>query len=304
MRTRHSLSLRAFTLIELLVVVAIIAILASLLLPTLTSAKARAHDAVCKNNLRQIGIGLHVYTGDFGGAYPPGYSLENRKMWYRTIEGHVGAKYPENNVKANSPVRRTTGTFVCPAYNAVNGIFVDQVGAQFESEPLGAYGYNVDGLAIYNLTVKTVAKGLGSWQRSDGPTVVRLPPTRDSELVNPADLIALGDSFIESPYDDGGAIFSISAGVKAPFNSAIGFPTLDFGLVFRPRSTGATAEQRAWDTAILNRRHRATFNIGFADGHIERIKYEALFKVRGRGPRAQRWAVDNQPHLAMLQAAP
>jgi prepilin-type N-terminal cleavage/methylation domain-containing protein len=66
MRTRQgSFGNKGFTLIELLVVIAIIAILAALLLPALSRAKTAAHTAACRSNLRQWGLALNMYLGDY-----------------------------------------------------------------------------------------------------------------------------------------------------------------------------------------------------------------------------------------------
>ena len=76
-----------FTLIELLVVVAIIAILASLLLPALTRAKKTAHIAGCVSNLKQMGVSILVYASDHQDDMPLIYE---RYYWAPLQRGFVG----------------------------------------------------------------------------------------------------------------------------------------------------------------------------------------------------------------------
>lgn len=73
-----------FTLIELLVVVSLIGILASLLMPSLSNARAKAQKAVCMSNLKQAGIAIMIYSGDGDGIIATNLMVNtatNRNMW-------------------------------------------------------------------------------------------------------------------------------------------------------------------------------------------------------------------------------
>lgn len=59
-------------MIELLVVIAIVGILAALLMVAVSNAKGRAQRIQCLNNVRQLGIGVHLFTSD-NGVYPLAY---------------------------------------------------------------------------------------------------------------------------------------------------------------------------------------------------------------------------------------
>ena len=162
-----------FSLVELLVVIAVIAVLASLLLPVLSAAKRRAHDTVCIGNLRQLGLAGQMYwnDNDHRAFSYRGESVDGGDMfWFGWLErGGEGARRFDLAKGALQRYLGSGGVETCPSLAYVDSRFkLKAKGAAF------GYGYNLHlagGLAEPGVRIDRLAKPDGTVFLADAAQV-------------------------------------------------------------------------------------------------------------------------------------
>jgi len=154
-----------FSLLELLVVIAVIAILAALLFPAISSAKAKARRTVCMNGLRQINLGLRMYSNDSDDASPntPG---TNRSASLENFINFTGyKKLMKNNVGLKGASSPQDKLFACPAdafYYGAQG-YVPQGFHEQSFSDYSSYGFNAGATnPIYSTRTGLAARKISS----------------------------------------------------------------------------------------------------------------------------------------------
>jgi len=145
-RTDRS-SHQGFTLIELLVVIAIIAILAAMLLPALSKAKAKAKQAYCYNNLKQMGLAMHMYGDENNGKVPRG----NEPFWWQVFIPYLGG------IKASRDEYGRVRVYTCPGYPDKRQVMCYVVNAWTFSSTSDKTGSEIEGLQSLSRIQRPVA---------------------------------------------------------------------------------------------------------------------------------------------------
>jgi len=230
--------LSGFTLIELLVVIAIIAILASILFPVFARARENARRAACLSNLKQIGLGIQMYTQDYDEklvsyAYPP------------SVQGDPGTYGWQ---VALMPYVKSTQLFVCPSATKIStyaSASCDPTHVSTTSTGAGSYGYNYAFLGNY-----TRADGIHNVLNDISLAAVTSPA--ETVMVNEiSGLCGLGPTYPPTYWDNSGSVTcNTSNGIYTPGTERLG------------------DQNGLW--------HFDGTNTVFVDGHAKFMKYSQL----------------------------
>ena len=243
---------QGFTLIELLVVIAIIAILAAILFPVFSKARAKARQAMCLSNLRQIGLAATQYANDYDERFPPYQSVGY--LLIPECSSSV-ALYTLGYLALLQPYSKNTQFSQCPDTKPLTSTSACHRRRFLELE--GRIGYGM------------------AW------------PTPGAEYSSSAPAALLNRNFlavIEEPATHVGWMDGVPTGTSSrPLYDSYGIYmnhiTTPFGANHYPPLGFTGTQPSAWHQAP-EPRHMEMVNVTFCDGHAKALSMEKLYGTR------------------------
>lgn len=227
-----------FSLIELLVVIAIIALLVSILLPSLNKARELARRATCQASIRSLQLGNLQYEAEWSGHYAPASAgMGNLHRWFGRREtaspGTTPFSIAEGPLLDYLPGQAVRN---CPSFQEFNSGF--EAGC-------GGYGYNQTFVGQYLALAGTDAEGRGLYRAgSDAPSQTG---NHAEAFASPAETAAFSDT-----------AFAQNGGI------------IEYSFCEPPR--GAMVSETWWPTLVrrpsMHFRHVEQINVVWLDAHV------------------------------------
>ena len=275
---------RGFTLIEVLVVVAIIALLLSILLPSLAHARVQAKASVCLSNLKQVGTGLTMYVTQNRDRYPMHSSLKSKT----TALGKPRTRWPDylHRHMKNKEI------YACPTLTQQQRADFSKPWAHNPNETYGGYGFNFQYLGnARHWSATELGTGVPpAWAKAFHAPASQVK--RPALTVGVTDVRGSKKGNPDRRFGEGGAAVYV---IDPPLGSR------DLG------SQGSRKNKAAADTNNLwyeggtdpseedlvrggaDDRHLRRTNVAFCDGHAQRMEVEELDGREDGGPGDNRY---------------
>lgn len=293
-RAIRSVSFRpAFTLIELLVVVAIIALLISILLPSLAGARENAQRVRCAANEHQVGLGLGAYSSDYRGMLPVrgGYAYNTKETHnYHWWKGSSVARMPVNHGALSPKYSGSDGLFYfCPAnrqwgYDNPNngwGTFKWDTAPPGPATTFGGYHYAVPVVP-------------GCYAKDDGKLSFTVPGSLlDTSSPSKAPAAPVAEGY-------GGLYDSRLAKYPPPYEKTEGYVQIAFSQWYRQRNSPNptyTAPYMGRSLALFTdalfgeKAHKAKgYNVLFTDYHAKWVPGNIKLTIAGSSNTVANWS--------------